>query len=489
MLKKLIKTFLKIGAIGFGGGSALVPVIEKEVVDNQKMMDGESYTDYVIVSNITPGALPVKLAQGIGQKLGGIKGGIISSISVTLPGAIICVILLSILSILNHSVLEQIEFFAVGIAAFIIFLILMYINKVLIDSKQNDFYKPSIIILLSSFFLTFGKEIRQVLNIASSGFFKFKAPPIFDVSIVDLLLIVFFIVFFMAENRSKIRLTITILISIFALLVFGKAAVINFYAVKPITYAVLIILSVVGVIINNSSEDGTKRKYHFKKPVWTVVTYLSFIFIFTIIPYFFLGNKGLAYSFKFSISGIISTLTSFGGGEAFLSVAQGVFVDTNIISGDVFYKQIVPIANALPGPILVKILAGIGYVLGFKLSNSIVLGYVFSMLGIAIGVGTSSGVFAIIFMIYNSFKSLSVFKILKTWILPAICGLLLSTVLSMLFEMLRTTEIKHINPIFAIFAFIIIITFNFLLHKKYKINDLYLILLSGIISWTMINLF
>ena len=62
-MKKLITIMLKIGAIGFGGGTALIPVIEDEVVNNS-LADEDEFNKDVIVANITPGALPVEIASG-----------------------------------------------------------------------------------------------------------------------------------------------------------------------------------------------------------------------------------------------------------------------------------------------------------------------------------------------------------------------------------------------------------------------------------------
>lgn len=250
----------------------------------------------------------------------------------------------------------------------------------------------------------------------------------------------------------------------------------------------MILLSAIGIFLNNANSEDVKRKFLFKKPLIILTVYLLAIGVLFLLSTIFTSKFSVHSALDFTLSGILSTLTSFGGGEAFLSVAQGVFVDNLFISADIFYKQIVPIANALPGPILVKILAGIGYVFGFRLSGNIFTGYLFSLLGISIGVGTSSAVFAFIYMIYHSFKSLSIFTLLKKWILPAICGLLLSTILSMLVEMLKTTAIKEINSLFAFLIFTIIIAANFILHKNYKLSDLILIDISGILSLATINI-
>ena len=61
--------FLKIGSIGFGGGTALIPVIEQEMVDKRKVVTKEEYDSAVIIASITPGALPVEISGGIGKTI------------------------------------------------------------------------------------------------------------------------------------------------------------------------------------------------------------------------------------------------------------------------------------------------------------------------------------------------------------------------------------------------------------------------------------
>ena len=58
---QLIGSMLRVGTIGFGGGSALIPVIEKEIVHRRGLLDDPTFTAHTVIANITPGALPVKL--------------------------------------------------------------------------------------------------------------------------------------------------------------------------------------------------------------------------------------------------------------------------------------------------------------------------------------------------------------------------------------------------------------------------------------------
>ena len=76
----LLASMLKIGFVGFGGGSALIPVIEKEVVEEQKLVKKEDYDKDVIVASITPGALPVEIATGLGKRAYGLRGMLLSAL-------------------------------------------------------------------------------------------------------------------------------------------------------------------------------------------------------------------------------------------------------------------------------------------------------------------------------------------------------------------------------------------------------------------------
>jgi len=121
-LFSLLSSFLKIGLIGFGGGSALIPIIEDEIVTKKKLLKEEDYNDHVIVSNITPGTLPVKLAAAAGRNIFGMPGMLGATIMMSLPGVGFTVLLVSLLSQLGGNVITQIKFASVGISVFIIML-------------------------------------------------------------------------------------------------------------------------------------------------------------------------------------------------------------------------------------------------------------------------------------------------------------------------------------------------------------------------------
>ncbi|HHW47520.1 MAG TPA: chromate transporter [Clostridiaceae bacterium] len=244
----------------------------------------------------------------------------------------------------------------------------------------------------------------------------------------------------------------------------------------------MIILSVYYAIHDTRAEGANSVvKINYKIVLLQIACFILPILV-LLIPNIILKDGSINYT----LQGIISTVTSFGGGEAYLTVADGLFVSSNIVSPEEFYSYIVPVANALPGPILVKILSGIGYFIGSN-EGGLLAGYLLSALGFVIGVGATCIVFVIVHMVYKAFSEIEVFVTLKKWILPAICGLLISTILSMFHEMFKITAEKGISGfISAIIAAMVIIGAE-QLHKRLHIHDVILIILSGAVSLFMLN--
>lgn len=85
MLVKMFWSFFKIGAFTFGGGYAMIPLIQEEVVSQQGWISEEEFMDILVISQTFPGALAVNCAIFIGYRLKGLKGGIISLLGVVLP--------------------------------------------------------------------------------------------------------------------------------------------------------------------------------------------------------------------------------------------------------------------------------------------------------------------------------------------------------------------------------------------------------------------
>ena len=73
----LFKTFTKIGIVTFGGGYAMIPIIEHEVVDKNHWMTKEEFLDAIAVTQTCPGALAINMSSMLGYKLAKTPGAII----------------------------------------------------------------------------------------------------------------------------------------------------------------------------------------------------------------------------------------------------------------------------------------------------------------------------------------------------------------------------------------------------------------------------
>ena len=74
----LFLTFAKVGVMTFGGGYAMLPILQREVVENKGWATDEELTDYFAIGQCTPGVIAVNTATFIGQKQRGIAGGIVA---------------------------------------------------------------------------------------------------------------------------------------------------------------------------------------------------------------------------------------------------------------------------------------------------------------------------------------------------------------------------------------------------------------------------
>lgn len=95
-MKKILEMFIaffKIGAFTFGGGYAMIPLIEEEVVKNKKWIEKEEFMDVLVVSQSLPGALAVNCSIFLGYKIGGLMGAIMALLAVILPSFTIIIII------------------------------------------------------------------------------------------------------------------------------------------------------------------------------------------------------------------------------------------------------------------------------------------------------------------------------------------------------------------------------------------------------------
>ncbi len=93
----LFLTFARIGGLTFGGGYAMLPILQKEVVENRKWCTEEELTDYYAIGQCTPGVIAVNTATFVGSRLAGIPGGIIATLGVVFPSVVIITVIAAFL--------------------------------------------------------------------------------------------------------------------------------------------------------------------------------------------------------------------------------------------------------------------------------------------------------------------------------------------------------------------------------------------------------
>ena len=88
----LFLTMFKIGLFTFGGGYAMVSVIEREIVEKKKLLNHQEYLDIIAIAESSPGPIAVNTATFIGYKSFGVLGSVFATLGVVLPSFIIILI-------------------------------------------------------------------------------------------------------------------------------------------------------------------------------------------------------------------------------------------------------------------------------------------------------------------------------------------------------------------------------------------------------------
>ena len=169
----LFWTFCKIGALTFGGGYAMLPLIQREIVENKKWSTEKEILDYYAVGQCTPGVIAVNTATFIGFKLRGIVGGLVATLGVIFPSIIIILIIASLLQSFSSLAIVQSAF--AGIRVAVVALIITTVIK-LIKSSVKDYL--GIIITVVTFVLSAFIGISPVYIVIAAGLIGFISKSI-----------------------------------------------------------------------------------------------------------------------------------------------------------------------------------------------------------------------------------------------------------------------------------------------------------------------
>ena len=118
----LFLTFLKIGAFTFGGGYAMIPLIQRETVDNHGWITNEDVLEIVAIAESTPGPVAINSATFVGHKIGGFFGAASATAGVILPSFVIIYVISFVLR--QFEELKAVQYAFAGIRAGVLVLII-----------------------------------------------------------------------------------------------------------------------------------------------------------------------------------------------------------------------------------------------------------------------------------------------------------------------------------------------------------------------------
>ena len=107
LLLQMFLAFAKVGVMTFGGGYAMLPILQREIVDNKGWATEEELMDYFAIGQCTPGVIAVNTATFIGQKLKGTWGAVFATLGVVFPSLVIISLLAGVIEAFSHLVWVQ----------------------------------------------------------------------------------------------------------------------------------------------------------------------------------------------------------------------------------------------------------------------------------------------------------------------------------------------------------------------------------------------
>lgn len=146
---ELFITFFKIGAVTFGGGMAMLPILDRELVDRKKWTTSEELLDYYAISQSTPGIIAVNVATFIGFKRRRITGGIAATLGVVTPSVIIISIIATFIANFEQFVWVQkaLRGINVAVTALLVYSVIRLAKKTVRTPWQLLFFALSFVLV------------------------------------------------------------------------------------------------------------------------------------------------------------------------------------------------------------------------------------------------------------------------------------------------------------------------------------------------------
>jgi chromate transporter len=161
---ELFFIFLKMGCFTFGGGYAMIPIVERELIIKKNWTTIDEVMEYYTIAQITPGIIAVNLATFIGYKKKGYAGGALSTIGFVLPG--VTLIILAALLLKNFEELSVVQNAFTGIRIAVGALIIDTVIKMI---KGNFKDWKAVSFFITAFILSFIFKVSPMLIVLGAG--------------------------------------------------------------------------------------------------------------------------------------------------------------------------------------------------------------------------------------------------------------------------------------------------------------------------------
>ncbi|NLY66701.1 MAG: chromate transporter [Tissierellia bacterium] len=166
MLLDMFKTFFKIGAFTIGGGYAMIPIIQEEIVDKKGWIKEEDFLDVVAVSQGSPGPVAVNVSIFVGYKLNGLKGALTCMLGTVLPSFLIILLIATVFfQYRNHPVIAKMF---MGIRPAVVALIASAVYKM---AKRSNLNTIKILVGIATVLIIVFTDISPVYLIIIGGLF------------------------------------------------------------------------------------------------------------------------------------------------------------------------------------------------------------------------------------------------------------------------------------------------------------------------------
>ena len=172
-LFELFAVFAKMGVMTFGGGYAMLPILQRELVEKRDWVTEEELMDYFAIGQCTPGIIAVNTATFIGQKRRGNVGGVVATLGLVFPSLVIISILAGFIQNFAHIPWVQNAFAGIQVCVCILIINAMVklLKKAVVDKATAVIF---LAVLLGSTFLDLSPVVFVVVSAVLGIFLKSK---------------------------------------------------------------------------------------------------------------------------------------------------------------------------------------------------------------------------------------------------------------------------------------------------------------------------